>query len=107
MFRSRERSGRGWGRPGPGAEGPIAGAERPGAEGRIAGGAAGSRHGGALRAGAGGPAPYDRAGASPRRFASMSASWSSTQSPGSRAVTIRFRPCALHERSSADMLSAR
>jgi hypothetical protein len=50
---------------------------------------------------------YDRTGASPRRLASMSASWSSTQSPGSRAVTIRFRPCARHERSSADIDKAR
>jgi hypothetical protein len=51
--------------------------------------------------------PYERTGASPRRLASMSASWSSTQSPGSRAVTIRFRPCARQERSSADIDSAR
>ena len=50
---------------------------------------------------------YERTGASPRRLASMSASWSSTQSPGSRAVTIRFRPWARHERSSADIVSAR
>ncbi|MEA2401766.1 MAG: hypothetical protein QOK00_2169 [Thermoleophilaceae bacterium] len=51
--------------------------------------------------------PYERTGASPRRLALMSTSWSSTQSPGSRAVTIRFRPCALHERSSADIERAR
>jgi hypothetical protein len=43
----------------------------------------------------------------PRRFESMSASWSSTQSPGSRAVTTRLSPCARHERSSSDMLKAR
>ena len=51
--------------------------------------------------------PQLATGARPRRFASMSASWSSTQSPGSRAVTIRFSPCARQERSSADIVRAR
>jgi hypothetical protein len=51
--------------------------------------------------------PQPATGARPRLFASMSASWSSTQSPGSRAVTIRFSPWARQERSSADIVSAR
>jgi hypothetical protein len=50
---------------------------------------------------------YPRTAAPPRRLESMSASWSSTQSPGSRAVTIRLSPCARQERSSADIESAR
>jgi hypothetical protein len=60
---------------------------------------------GPMRPGTG--AAYDRTGASPRRFDSMSVSWSSTQSPGSRDVTIRLRPWARHERSSADIDRAR
>ena len=44
---------------------------------------------------------------SPRAFLRMSASWSSIQSPGSRAVTISFRPCGAALRAPPGSSSAR
>ena len=87
--------------------------------------AAGTRHGAPSRSATGARRPASRASSRPStagrlRPASVPRtapavpasprcprSWSSTQSPGSRAVTIRLRPSARQERSSADIVSAR